>query len=105
MDPLISVLSSLLVELAGVAFGAFTGEPTVPGPVVQAVVIDFSNQASNIAQRDVIYTIDPKVSSRMNTAYMVAGVSGQFAGTAVRNKLYALGGSAVACSTVSYVNG
>lgn len=92
MDPLASVLSSLLVELAGVAFGAFTGETTVAGPVIQAVVIDFANQASNIAQRGVIYTIDPKASNRMNTAYMVAGVSGQFAGTAVGNKLYALGG-------------
>lgn len=44
MDPLVSVLSSLLVELAGVTFGAFTGEPTVAGPVVQAVVIDFSTR-------------------------------------------------------------
>jgi hypothetical protein len=47
---------------------------------------------TQISNRAAIYTIDPKATNRVNTAYMVAAFCGQLTGTAVGNRLYAQGG-------------
>lgn len=90
--PLFSAVVGLTVELAGVVIGTFTGSSHVAGPVVQAVAIDIGAQFTQIANRAAIYGIQPNARNRVNTAYMVAAFSGQLTGTAVGNRLYALGG-------------
>jgi predicted MFS family arabinose efflux permease len=90
--PLASVLGGMVIELAGIAVGVAIGTFTVAGPVVQAIVIDFANQAANIALRTSIYTIDAKARNRVNTAYMISAFTGQLTGTALGNRLYAVGG-------------
>ena len=92
MVPLTCVIFAILIELGGVSFGVFTGSFLVAGPIVQAIVIDFSSQVANIALRTVIYDIDPKARNRVNTAYMMCSFCGQLTGTAVGNRLYAQGG-------------
>lgn len=90
--PLASAITGLTVELVGVTVGTFTGSSSVAGPVVQAVAIDLGFQFTQIANRAAIYGIQPRARNRVNTAYMVAAFSGQLTGTAVGNRLYALGG-------------
>ncbi|SLM41044.1 major facilitator superfamily transporter [Lasallia pustulata] len=90
--PLFSVVLGLLICLAGVLVGTYTGAFSVAGPVVQAFAIDLGLQTSQIANRSNIYGIEPKARNRVNTAYMVAGFCGQLMGTAVGNHLYARGG-------------
>ncbi|KAL2259452.1 hypothetical protein VTK26DRAFT_6867 [Humicola hyalothermophila] len=92
MEPLASAIVGLAVELVGVAIGTFTGSFHVAGPVIQAVAIDLGSQFTQIANRSAIYGIRPDQQNRVNTAYMVAAFSGQLTGTAVGNRLYALGG-------------
>ncbi|GAB1318641.1 hypothetical protein MFIFM68171_08851 [Madurella fahalii] len=90
--PLFSAVMGLSVELVGLVIGTFTGSFHVAGPVVQAVAIDIGAQFTQIANRAAIYGIQPNARNRVNTAYMVAAFSGQLTGTAVGNRLYALGG-------------
>src|SRR3569833_1755636 len=92
LEPRVSVVAGLLIELAGVVVGVRIGTYTVAGPVLQAIVIDFANQASNIALRTVIYNIDPRARNRVNTAYMISAFCGQLTGTSAGNRLYAQGG-------------
>ncbi|KAK3897602.1 major facilitator superfamily domain-containing protein [Staphylotrichum tortipilum] len=92
VQPLVSAVMGLAVELVGVAVGTFTGSFTVAGPVVQAITIDLGSQFTQIGNRAAIYAIQPKAQNRVNTAYMVASFSGQLTGTAVGNRLYAQGG-------------
>ncbi|KZL81745.1 major facilitator superfamily transporter [Colletotrichum incanum] len=94
IDRYITFLSSVLGQvfiLIGCIFGAFTGDITVAGPVVQAIYIDLNIQSAQTANRTAIYTINAKARNRLNTAYMVCAFSGQLTGTAVGNRLYALG--------------
>lgn len=74
------------------AIGTFIGTFTVAGPVIEALVIDLGNQACNIANRTAINDINPKARNRVNTCYMLAAFTGQLTGTAVGNRLYAIGG-------------
>lgn len=90
--PLYSCLIGISVELAGVAVVTFIGTFTVAGPILEAIVIDLGNQACNIANRTAINDINPKARNRVNTCYMIAAFTGQLTGTAVGNRLYALGG-------------
>ncbi|KAL2759098.1 hypothetical protein ACRALDRAFT_1062155 [Sodiomyces alcalophilus JCM 7366] len=95
VDRFVAVFASLVgqvLALAGVLVGTWTGEATVAGPVVQAVLGDTGIQLSQIANRAAIYSIDPKARNRVNTAYMVSAFCGQLTGTAVGNRLYAAGG-------------
>ncbi|GKT83899.1 membrane protein (major facilitator superfamily transporter) [Colletotrichum tofieldiae] len=95
MDRYVPFLSSVLgqvVILVGCIVGAFTGEFTVAGPVIQAICIDMGIQTAQTANRTSIYTINPKARNRVNTAYMVCVFCGQLTGTAVGNRLYAQGG-------------
>ncbi|KAK1995878.1 major facilitator superfamily transporter [Colletotrichum falcatum] len=95
MDRYVPFLSSVIgqiVILAGCLVGAFTGEFTVAGPVIQAVCIDLGIQTAQTANRTSIYTINAKARNRVNTAYMVCVFCGQLTGTAVGNRLYAQGG-------------
>lgn len=92
IQPLYSCLLGISVEIIGVAVGTFIGTFTVAGPVIEAVMIDLGNQACNIANRTAINDINPKARNRVNTCYMITAFTGQLTGTAVGNRLYALGG-------------
>lgn len=90
--PLFSVILGLLIALAGIAIGTYTGLHTVAGPILQALLLDFGSQTSQIANRSAIYAVEPKARNRVNTAYTVSSFCGQLIGTAVGNRLYAVGG-------------
>jgi len=90
--PLLSVILGLTYCLIGVIIGTYTGRHTIAGPIIQAFVIDFGLQTTQIANRSAIYAIEPKARNRVNTAYMVSTFCGQLVGTAVGNSLYARGG-------------
>ncbi|KAL8404634.1 hypothetical protein RB594_009478 [Gaeumannomyces avenae] len=92
LTPLVPALGGLVLNLVGVTIGTFTGTSTVAGPIVQALLNDVSMQATNICLRVHVYGIDPAARNRINTAYMLASFCGQLTGTAVGNRLYALGG-------------
>ncbi|KAK2613086.1 hypothetical protein N8I77_000015 [Diaporthe amygdali] len=92
IQPLYSCLIGIGIELTGVAIGTFTGTFTVAGPIIEAIAIDLGNQACNIANRTAINDINPKARNRVNTCYMLAAFTGQLTGTAVGNRLYAIGG-------------
>ncbi|SPO04234.1 related to dityrosine transporter [Cephalotrichum gorgonifer] len=92
LTPWLSSMIGQVLALAGVIVGAFTGEFTVAGPVVQAVAIDVGSQTASVANRAAIYTIDPKARNRLNTAYMVMAFVGQLSGTSIGNRLYDAGG-------------
>lgn len=92
IQPLYSCLLGISIEITGVAIGTFIGTFTVAGPVIEALVIDLGNQACNIANRTAINDINPKARNRVNTCYMLAAFTGQLTGTAVGNRLYAIGG-------------
>lgn len=90
--PVAAVLLGNFIELVGVAIGVGIGTFTIAGPVLQAILIDFGNQCSNIALRASIYGLAPKSQNRVNSAYMIASFTGQLTGTAAGNRLYAMGG-------------
>jgi predicted MFS family arabinose efflux permease len=90
--PLFSVILGLTYCLVGVIIGTYTGGFTVAGPIIQAFLIDFGLQSTQIANRSAIYAIEPKARNRVNTAFMVSVFCGQLMGTAVGNRLYAQGG-------------
>jgi predicted MFS family arabinose efflux permease len=90
--PLFSVIMGLLYCMIGVIIGTFVGKFSVAGPIIQAFTIDLGLQTSQIANRASIYSIEPKGRNRVNTAYMVSVFCGQLMGTAVGNKLFAIGG-------------
>lgn len=92
IQPLYSCLIGIGIELTGVAIGTFIGTFTVAGPIIEAIAIDLGNQGCNIANRTAINDINPKARNRVNTCYMMAGFTGQLTGTAVGNRLYAVGG-------------
>ncbi|RDL41897.1 uncharacterized protein BP5553_01876 [Venustampulla echinocandica] len=92
LTPLISVMLGLTYVLIGQALGTFLGPFSISGPIVQAFLLDFGLQTSQIANRSAIYAIAPKARNRINTAYMVSVFCGQLTGTAVGNRLYAEGG-------------
>ncbi|KIH92472.1 hypothetical protein SPBR_02725 [Sporothrix brasiliensis 5110] len=87
-----AVLLGTSLELVGVSIGVGIGTFCIAGPVLQAVLIDFGNQASNIALRASIYGLAPKSQNRVNAAYMIASFVGQLTGTSAGNRLYAMGG-------------
>jgi predicted MFS family arabinose efflux permease len=87
-----SALFGMIFCLVGIAVGAYIGTFTVAGPILQAIVFDFGQQITQIANRTAIFAVAPKASNRINTAYMVSVFSGQLMGTAVGNGLYAQGG-------------
>ncbi|OLN87953.1 putative uncharacterized transporter YgaY, partial [Colletotrichum chlorophyti] len=95
MDRYVPFMSSVVGQVAilvGCVVGAFTGEFTVAGPIIQAICIDIGIQTAQTANRTAIYTINAKARNRVNTAYMVCVFCGQLTGTAVGNRLYAQGG-------------
>ncbi|KAL3439702.1 major facilitator superfamily domain-containing protein, partial [Aspergillus insuetus] len=93
-----SITISLLVTMAGIAIGAYTGLHTVAGPILHAALLDFGLQATMIANRAAIYAVAPKARNRVNTGYMVGGFVGQLMGTAVGNRVYAQSGWVVSGS-------
>jgi predicted MFS family arabinose efflux permease len=93
-----SITISLLVTMAGIAVGAYTGLHTVAGPILHAALLDFGLQATMIANRAAIYAVAPKARNRVNTGYMVGAFVGQLMGTAVGNRVYAQKGWVVSGS-------
>ena len=90
--PLVSVIIGELICITGIAIGTYTGTFTLAGPVIQAFMMDFGLQSTQIANRSAIYSIEPKARNRVNTAFMVCVFIGQIVGTSVGNTLYAQGG-------------
>jgi predicted MFS family arabinose efflux permease len=90
--PLLSMIIGELFCLIGVVVGTYTGNITVAGPIIQALLVDIGLQTSQIANRTAIYGVEPKGRNRVNTAYMVSAFCGQLMGTAAGNRLYATGG-------------
>jgi predicted MFS family arabinose efflux permease len=88
----VSVTISLAITIAGISIGTYTGTFTVAGPILQACLLDFGLQATIIANRVSIFTIDAKARNRINTGYMVGSFCGQLMGTSVGNTLYARAG-------------
>jgi len=78
--------------MTAIVIGTYTGEITVAGPIIQALLLDFGQQTLQIANRTAIYEVAPKARNRVNTAYMLAVFCGQMMGTAVGSDLYARGG-------------
>ncbi|KAI9832925.1 MAG: hypothetical protein M1819_003955 [Sarea resinae] len=87
--PLFSVIMGELFCITGIAIGAYTGNRTLAGPIIQAFALDLGLQTSQIANRSAIYAIEPKGRNRVNTAYMVSVFCGQLMGTAAGNHIYA----------------
>ncbi|KAL4879243.1 major facilitator superfamily domain-containing protein [Aspergillus karnatakaensis] len=85
----LSTTISLSIAMAGIAIGAYTGTFTVAGPILHAMLLDFGNQATMIANRAAIYTVAPKARNRVNTGYMLGCFCGQLMGTSVGNRVYA----------------
>ncbi|KAJ9263706.1 hypothetical protein DTO212C5_7491 [Paecilomyces variotii] len=90
--PLLSVLIGQSISMTAIVIGTYTGEITVAGPIIQALLLDFGQQTLQIANRTAIYEVAPKARNRVNTAYMLAVFCGQMMGTAVGSDLYAKGG-------------
>jgi predicted MFS family arabinose efflux permease len=90
--PFVSVAGGEFITLGSILIGTYTGTFTVAGPILQAIFLDFGQQITAIANRTAIYTVAPKASNRINTAYMLAAFCGQIMGTSVGNSLFAQGG-------------
>lgn len=90
--PHLSILIGELIVGAGLVVGTFTSDLTVAGPIIQGVCIDLGVQIVQVANRSAIFSIRPKARNRVNTAYMATAFIGQLTGTAVGNRLYAMGG-------------
>ncbi len=90
--PLYSVLIGAVISLVGIVVGTYTGNITIAGPVIQALLVDIGMQTSQIANRTSIYKVEPKGRNRVNTAFMVCIFGGQLMGTAAGNSLYDKGG-------------
>lgn len=90
--PLLSILVGQLISITAIIIGTYTGKLTVAGPIIQALLLDFGQQTTQIANRTAIYGVAPKARNRVNTAYMLAAFCGQLMGTAVGSNLFARGG-------------
>ena len=88
---LYSVIIGEVFCLTGIIIGTYTGTHTIAGPIIQAFLLDLGIQTTQIANRTAIYAIEPKARNRVNTAFMFSVFVGQLVGTAVGNRLYALG--------------
>jgi hypothetical protein len=112
--PLWSVVLGLAYNFIGLTLGTFIGPfrydilllssnlispgslltpyNSIAGPILTAFLLDLGIQTSQIANRTSIYKIAPKARNRVNTVFMVAVFCGQLTGTAVGNRVYAVGG-------------
>jgi predicted MFS family arabinose efflux permease len=92
ITPWYSIVGGVAVIMAGTAVSAGIAPFSIAGPIVQAFSLDMGQQMAQVANRTAIFGIDPKARNRINTAYMLASFCGQMTGTAVANRVYALGG-------------
>ncbi|KAF2724578.1 MFS general substrate transporter [Polychaeton citri CBS 116435] len=90
--PHLSVLLGLTYSMIGTCLGTYIGTFSIAGPILQAFLVDFGLQTSQISNRSAIFSIEPKARNRVNTAFMVATFCGQLVGTTVGSHLYAIGG-------------
>ena len=96
--PHVAILISMVIMVAGICIGAYTGTFTVAGPILQAALQDFGLQMSQIANRSAVFGAAPKARSRVNTVYMIGAFCGQLMGTAVGNRVYSESGWTVSDS-------
>ena len=89
---LVPVIIAMTFALICIAISTGISTFTVAGPVIHILGLDLALQVNQVACRAAVFRIDPKAKNRLNTAYMAIGFSGQLTGTAVGNRLYALGG-------------
>lgn len=82
----------LTLALVGIVIGTCIGTFTLAGPVIMGVSIDLGLILCQTACRTQIVPIEPKARNRVNTIFTVMGFFGMLMGTAVCNRLYAMGG-------------
>ena len=86
--PHFSVLLGIVMNFVGILIGLSVAPFTIGGSVVQAFLLDWGLQTSQIANRTAIYGINAQASNRLNTAYMVSVFTGQILGTAIGNAVF-----------------
>ncbi|KAI9151465.1 putative uncharacterized transporter [Paramyrothecium foliicola] len=91
-EPLLTSLVAQLVALVSTIIGTLIGTSTIAGPIIEGMGIDVGYQTVQVANRAAVFNINPKARNRLNTAYMASAFAGQLTGTAVGNRLYAMGG-------------
>ncbi|CAK7211013.1 hypothetical protein SEUCBS140593_001024 [Sporothrix eucalyptigena] len=82
----------LSLALTGIIIGTFVGTFSLAGPIIMGILIDLGLILCQTACRTQLVPIEPKARNRVNTIFMVTGFFGMLMGTAVCNKLYAMGG-------------
>ncbi|CAK7210001.1 hypothetical protein SCUCBS95973_000643 [Sporothrix curviconia] len=82
----------LAIALVGIVIGTFVGTFSLAGPVIMGIFIDLGLILCQTACRTQLVPIEPRARNRVNTIFMVSGFFGMLMGTAVCNKLYAVGG-------------
>jgi predicted MFS family arabinose efflux permease len=92
LQPSGTVIIAILLGLASICIGTFVGTFSLAGPVIWAFFGDLSMNTIVVANRVAIANVDPKSQNCVNSVYMVLTFCGQLFGTAVGNKLYAMGG-------------
>ncbi|KAB8068066.1 MFS general substrate transporter [Aspergillus leporis] len=90
--PQLSTLIGHVIILTALSIGTFTGTRILAGPIIQAALMDFGLQTTQMVNRTAIYSVAPKARSRTNTGYMIGVFCGQLAGTAIGNRVYAEAG-------------
>jgi predicted MFS family arabinose efflux permease len=78
-----SLVNALGIVAAALAFAIFiaAGDSSVLALVVGVNLLDFGNQAGQIANQARIFRLDPAARARLNTVYMVLTFSGGAAGS------------------------
>ncbi|CAK7231561.1 hypothetical protein SBRCBS47491_007973 [Sporothrix bragantina] len=82
----------LSIALVGILIGTFVGTFSLAGPIVMGVLIDMGLILVQTACRTQLVPIEPHARNRVNTVFMLTCFCGMLMGTAVCNKLYAMGG-------------
>jgi predicted MFS family arabinose efflux permease len=90
--PWYSTVGGIVMSMSSGALSVGISTFSVAGPIIHAFGLDIGQQISQVANRTAIFGINPKARNRINTAYMLSAFCGQLTGTAVGNRLYALGG-------------
>jgi len=90
--PAYACLLALFLGLAGVLVGTYVGTFSLAGPILMGLLVDLGMIMSQTACRTQLVAVEPKARNRVNTVFMVAGFVGMLVGTAVGNRLYAMGG-------------
>ena len=86
---LLSVIVGKTVSIVGVVIGAYTGEKTIAGPIIQALFLDAGLMIVQISNRLSIHPVYPEGRNRVNTFFVSIMYLGSLAGTKLGNQVYA----------------